>query len=120
MIDTMHASILSIVHQPFNQSTNQYKCTAYLVLHAWAKSRRTFQCNKYWSTTDFLLCDLWNVDLSNADVVAVYGLHPIMGKLGKKMEKELKHGCIVGECNVVSCFSSTLIVLALSSLSFLL
>ena len=44
--------------------------------------------------------DLWTVDLSNADVIAVYGLHPIMGKLGKKMENELKHGCVVGECRV--------------------
>jgi hypothetical protein len=41
--------------------------------------------------------DLWNVDLSKADVIAVYGLHPIMGKLGKKMEKELKPGSIVGK-----------------------
>jgi hypothetical protein len=43
------------------------------------------------------MCDLWSMDLSHADVVTVYGLYPIMGKLGEKMEKELKHGCIVGK-----------------------
>ncbi len=41
--------------------------------------------------------DLWKVDLSRADVVAVYGLHPIMKQLGKKMKAELKPGSIVGK-----------------------
>ena len=39
--------------------------------------------------------DLWSVDLSRADVVAVYGLHPIMDRLGAKMKEELAPGSIV-------------------------
>lgn len=39
--------------------------------------------------------DLWKVDLSNVDVVAVYGLNPIMDKLGKKLQEELKPGTVV-------------------------
>lgn len=41
--------------------------------------------------------DLWKVDLSQVDVIAVYGLYPIMGRLGEKKEQELKPGSIVGE-----------------------
>ena len=69
----------------------------FTVLHFWANMRRTVQAPKYWSTTDFHMQDLWKVDLSNADVIAVYGLHPIMKRLRKKMESELKPGSIVGE-----------------------
>ncbi len=47
--------------------------------------------------------DLWKVDLSKADVVAVYGLHPIMKQLGKKMKAELKPGSIVGMFNFLWC-----------------
>jgi hypothetical protein len=68
-----------------------------LVLHGWAHLRRAVQAPKYWASTSFYLKDIWKVDLSQAHVVAVYGLHPIMGKLGKKMEKELKPGSIVGK-----------------------
>jgi len=65
------------------------------LLHAWAVSRRIAQAPKYWNTTRFTLRDLWSVDLSNADVVAVYGLHPIMDDLGKKMRREMKSGSYV-------------------------
>ena len=39
--------------------------------------------------------DLWSVDLSKSDVVAVYGLHPIMDRLGVKLKEELPPGSIV-------------------------
>jgi len=39
--------------------------------------------------------DLWKVQLDNVDVVAVYGLNPIMDKLGKKLQEELKPGTVV-------------------------
>ena len=39
--------------------------------------------------------DLWKVDLSDTDVIAVYGLHPIMDKLGRKIEDEATSGTIV-------------------------
>uniref|UniRef100_A0A7S4K0N9 Methyltransferase domain-containing protein n=1 Tax=Odontella aurita TaxID=265563 RepID=A0A7S4K0N9_9STRA len=66
------------------------------VLHGWALLRRLVQAPKYWSSTDFALRDLWKVDLSNnVDVVAVYGLQPIMKDLGGKMKSELKPGSIV-------------------------
>lgn len=39
--------------------------------------------------------DLWKVQLDDVDVVAVYGLNPIMGKLGKKLQEELKPGSVV-------------------------
>mmetsp|Transcript_2267 Transcript_2267/g.3177 ORF Transcript_2267/g.3177 Transcript_2267/m.3177 type:complete len:116 (-) Transcript_2267:250-597(-) len=65
------------------------------VLHMWASMRRLVQAQLYWSTTNFYLRDLWKVDLSNVDVVAVYGLHPIMGKLGEKMKQELSPGSLV-------------------------
>mmetsp|Transcript_4824 Transcript_4824/g.7278 ORF Transcript_4824/g.7278 Transcript_4824/m.7278 type:complete len:92 (-) Transcript_4824:497-772(-) len=57
--------------------------------------RRFIQAPKYWSATRFHMQDLWAVDLSKADVVAVYGLHPIMKRLGAKMKSELKPGAIV-------------------------
>ena len=64
------------------------------VLHLWAMTRKIFQ-PKYHSSTEFLRQDLWSVDLSKSDVVAVYGLHPIMDRLGAKMEMELSPGSIV-------------------------
>lgn len=66
------------------------------VLHMFASMRRLVT-PKYFKSTSFRMDDLWKVDLSQADVIAVYGLYPIMGRLGKKMEQELKLGSIVGE-----------------------
>lgn len=63
-------------------------------LHLWANLRKLVT-PKYWSTTKFQLRDLWNTRLQSYDVVAVYGLAPIMDKLGKKLESELKPGSIV-------------------------
>uniref|UniRef100_A0A7S4VKA5 Uncharacterized protein n=1 Tax=Ditylum brightwellii TaxID=49249 RepID=A0A7S4VKA5_9STRA len=78
------------------------KCYQYIptftyttVLHLWASIRRLFQAPTYYSNTNFYIRDLWKVDLSNADVIAVYGLQPIMTKLGLKMKEELKPGSIV-------------------------
>uniref|UniRef100_A0A7S2EMH4 Methyltransferase domain-containing protein n=1 Tax=Trieres chinensis TaxID=1514140 RepID=A0A7S2EMH4_TRICV len=65
------------------------------VLHAWASCRRLIQAPKYWSTTQFGLCDLWKVDLGDIDCVAIYGLQPIMKDLGAKMQAEMKPGAIV-------------------------
>jgi SAM-dependent methyltransferase len=65
------------------------------VLHLVAQSRRCLQAPKYLSSTNFVLQDLWNVQLKDVDVVAVYGLNPIMNELGKKLEKELKPGSVV-------------------------
>jgi hypothetical protein len=65
------------------------------VLHLVAQSRRWLQAPKYLSSTDFVLQDLWNVQLEDVDVVAVYGLDPIMNELGKKLQKELKPGSVV-------------------------
>lgn len=39
--------------------------------------------------------DLWKADLSKADAVAVYGLHPMMTELGVKLKKELRPGSVV-------------------------
>ena len=50
---------------------------------------------KYWSNTNFYVRDLWKIQLHSYDVVAVYGLSPIMEKLGKKLKEELKPGSIV-------------------------
>ena len=65
------------------------------VLHLFAQSRRLLQAPMYWSTTEFMRRDLWKVDLSDVDVVAVYGLNPIMDKLGVKLQEELKPGAVV-------------------------
>ena len=65
------------------------------VLHGFALSRRLLQAPKYWSTTQFRLRDIWKVDLRDVDVVAVYGLTPIMEKLGVKLQRELAPGSIV-------------------------
>lgn len=43
----------------------------------------------------FHICDLWKTKLHRYDVVAVYGLAPIMQRLGTKMERELLPGSIV-------------------------
>ena len=42
-----------------------------------------------------MMRDLWKVELNDVDVVAVYGLNPIMDRLGKKLQSELKPGAIV-------------------------
>lgn len=64
------------------------------LLHAWAQSRRLLQ-PRYWAATEIHLQDLWTIDLSTLDVVAVYGLHPIMQDLGEKMKVELRPGSLV-------------------------
>jgi hypothetical protein len=63
-------------------------------LHMWVKFRQLVT-PKYWTSTEFYLGDLWNIKLHNYDVVAVYGLYPIMDRLGKKLQDELKPGSIV-------------------------
>ncbi len=63
-------------------------------LHMWVKFRQMIT-PKYWSSTQFYLGDLWKVKLHHYDVVAVYGLYPIMDRLGKKLQQELKPGSIV-------------------------
>jgi hypothetical protein len=60
-----------------------------------AQSRRFVLAPKYFFRTDFILQSLWDVDLSNVDVVAVYGLNPIMKDLGLKLQRELKPGSLV-------------------------
>jgi hypothetical protein len=65
------------------------------VLHIFAQSRRYIQAPLYLSSTVFFHKDFWKADLSQADVVAIYGLHPIMKDLGTKMMKELKPGSLV-------------------------
>jgi Histone methylation protein DOT1 len=41
------------------------------LLHLFASSQRILLGPQAWSSTRFYLCDLWNVDLRDADVVAV-------------------------------------------------
>ena len=65
------------------------------VLHLVAQSRRFLQAPTYYSKTKFSLTNLWDVDLTQVDVVAVYGLHPIMKELGVKLQHELRPGSIV-------------------------
>ena len=66
-----------------------------LVLHCIAHLRRLVQAPKYWTATQFTLRDIWKVDLRDVDVVAVYGLTPIMKPLGLKLREELAPGSIV-------------------------
>ena len=66
-----------------------------IVLHMIAQTRRIVQCSSYYSNTLFYRKDLWEVNLSNVDVIAVYGLYPIMDRLGKKIEKEATPGSII-------------------------
>lgn len=63
-------------------------------LHLFANLRRLIT-PQYWNSTSFYMRDIWKIQLNQYDVVAVYGLAPIMDKLGKKLEKELKPGSIV-------------------------
>ena len=61
-----------------------------------AQTRRLVQSRSYFSMTTFVLQDLWKVDcLEDVDVVAVYGLGPIMKPLEKKLKSELRRGVIV-------------------------
>jgi transposase-like protein len=64
------------------------------VLHGFASVRRAIQ-PKYWRNTNFHMQDLWKINLSHSHVVAVYGLHPIMDRLGQKMANELPNGAVV-------------------------
>lgn len=63
-------------------------------LHLFAQARKLIT-PKYWQTTRFECRDLWNIQLNKYDVIAVYGLAPIMDRLGSKMKEELKPGAIV-------------------------
>ena len=64
-------------------------------LHLFAQSRKLLT-PKYWGqTTQFHCGDLWNIQLQDYDCVAVYGLAPIMDRLGAKMKNELKNGTLV-------------------------
>jgi len=63
-------------------------------LHLFANFRRLIT-PQYWNSTSFYMRDIWKIQLYQYDVVAVYGLAPIMDKLGKKLEKELQPGSIV-------------------------
>jgi len=63
-------------------------------LHIFANFRR-LTAPQYWNSTSFYMRDIWKIQLNQYDVVAVYGLAPIMDKLGKKLEKELQPGSIV-------------------------
>lgn len=65
------------------------------VLHLFAQSRRLIQGPRYLSSTKFFCKDLWKVDLRKVDVVAVYGLGPIMKDLGIKMQQELQPGSVI-------------------------
>jgi hypothetical protein len=59
--------------------------------------RRLLQPNKYYTTTQFYLQDIWTVNLYTHGlvVVTVYGLYPIMKRLGEKLKQELQPGSIV-------------------------
>ena len=70
-------------------------CTKSKVLHIFAQTRKVVQFSSYYSNTFFYRKDLWSINLSNIDVIAVYGLYPIMDRLGKKIEKEATPGTIV-------------------------
>ena len=63
-------------------------------LHMWVKFRQLIT-PKYWASTEFYLGDLWKIKLHQYDVVAVYGLYPIMDRLGKKLQEELKPDSLV-------------------------
>jgi cyclopropane fatty-acyl-phospholipid synthase-like methyltransferase len=43
-------------------------------------------------TAHVFLKDFWTVDLSDFDIVYIYGMSTIMGRLEKKLEEELKPG----------------------------
>jgi hypothetical protein len=54
-----------------------HKCIGYEInplLHLFAKLSRIFRGQKYWSSTNFFLRDIWKADLRNVDVVAVVRL----------------------------------------------
>jgi len=64
----------------------------------WVTLRRLIQAHIYGSTTQFYLQDIWNINLSNHGthvVITVYGLYPIMKRLGMKLKNELSAGSIV-------------------------
>lgn len=84
--------VFRAAREGFGKSTG-YEINA--ALHFWASARRLIQAPKYWTKTSFSMRDLWTVNLADCDVIAVYGLNPIMERLGKKMKDELKPGAIV-------------------------
>jgi len=63
-------------------------------LHLFSSFRRLVT-PRYWDSCNFFMRDLWKIQLHRYDVVAVYGLSPIMQRLGKKLEEELKPGSVV-------------------------
>ena len=79
----------------YKHNSTQHNFLYTSVLHLFAQSRRWLQAPKYLRSTDFMMRDLWKVNLANVDVVAVYGLNPIMRELGKKLQSELKPGSVV-------------------------
>lgn len=63
-------------------------------LHFFASVRRLL-VPTYWQSTKFIMTDLWKTKLHDYDVVAVYGLSPIMQRLGVKLKDELRPGAII-------------------------
>ncbi|KAL7578365.1 hypothetical protein ACA910_012768 [Epithemia clementina (nom. ined.)] len=59
------------------------------LLHGIALTQKLLYGPHYWTSTSFIMKDIWKTDLRNTHVVAVYGLGPIMGKLGQKLKQEL-------------------------------
>ena len=63
--------------------------------HQLAQFQRLLRGPHYWHSTSFILQDIWKADLRKVNVIAVYGLGPIMKDLGIKLEDELEPGSLV-------------------------
>mmetsp|Transcript_7131 Transcript_7131/g.14318 ORF Transcript_7131/g.14318 Transcript_7131/m.14318 type:complete len:210 (+) Transcript_7131:338-967(+) len=73
------------------------------VSHTWAfwdqhLAHRVLKNRKPWPETasvEFKCRDLWKVNLSNADIILVYGLSPIMDRLSVKLMDECKDDVLI-------------------------
>ena len=59
----------------------------------------------YHSTTTFQLQDIWKTSLHSTHVVAVYGLGPIMDRLGSKLQGERESLVLASGCTTISATS---------------
>lgn len=58
-------------------------------------AKRNIQKTKVSTNASVFLQDLWKTNFSSYDVVVLYGNFPMMGRLEKKLQKELKPGARV-------------------------
>ncbi len=66
---------------------------------SWSKIKNTPYVNQvplYYPR--FRRADLWKMDMSEYDVIVVFGVQEMMADLASKLKKEMRPGCLIVSC----------------------